>query len=163
MNLEKIGLLLFLKYMRQIEDVKKHLVGALREVLLALSSSLDIANAAATEKGLNEKSPLVETFFSKMETLITFSLKQLPESRKADTSEINALKTEVFNAVLCVINDEIDILTRLKTPNTTIQIEALDAIRRALMGRINPSKQPPTSPKSEPCEDELEPRKMHSL
>jgi hypothetical protein len=149
--------------MRQIEDVKKHLVSALREVLLALSSSLDIANAAATEKGLNEKSPLIETFFSTMDTLITFSLKQLPESHKADVSEIDALKTEVFNAVLCVINDEIDVLTRLKTHNTTVQIEALDAIRRALISRINSATPPPTSPNLSLCEDELKPRKTSSL
>lgn len=162
MNLEKIGLLLFLKYMRQIEDVKKHLIGAAREVLLAMSSSLNIVSAAANEKGLNEKSPLIESGLAKIETLIHFSLKHLPESRKADVTEINALKTEVLNAVLCVINDEIDVLTRIKTRHTGIQIEALDAIRRALKGRLGPS-EAPLPPESEPCEDELEPRKAQSL
>lgn len=131
MSLDQIALLFILKNMGRVEDVKKHLIASLRELTLAMGSSLAIVNQTASEHGLNRKFPLAETLIKKADSLLQFASEMFPTP-----DEAARLKSEVLSSVIAILDEESARLADHPAPSSELQREALASIRKALAKRL---------------------------
>lgn len=131
MSLDQIALLFILKNMGRVDEVKKHLIASLRELTLAMGSSLAIVNQTASEHGLNRKFPLAEVLIKKADTLLQYASAMLPAPDEADR-----LKVEVLSSVIAILDEESARLAKHPTPSSELQREALSSIRKALAKRL---------------------------
>jgi len=138
MNLEKLGLILFIKYMRQFEVVKHHLVSSIRELLLAMSSTLELTNQITTDNFLLRRFSPLEATFKKIDSILNYSIEQLEIKKEADNSDqtIN-LKDNIVESIITVIDEEIDKLSDSKSLNKDLKVEALFTVKDVLKQHIN--------------------------
>jgi hypothetical protein len=131
MSLEQLALIFILKNMGRVEDVKKHLVASLREMTLAMASSLAIINQTATEHNLVGRFPLADTLIKKIDVLLQYACSLMPAP-----NESARLKAEVLGSVIDILDEESTRLKRLPDASSAIQRKALLSLRKALANRL---------------------------
>lgn len=153
MSLEKLGLTLLLKSMGRYDDIKSHLAISLREFMLALSSTLEVINQTAQEIQIADKAPLVDMILKKADLIVRYSLENLPRAiNEHGELDLSALKQEVLESVITIIEEERDTLRQTRGKGAQVQIDALDAIQHAFLRRLK------NEVANAPIEDELDPR-----
>lgn len=133
MSLENLGLLLFIKYVRQIDAIKKHMMGSFREFVLALSASFDIINGAAKSIPFFNQMESLGTVLKKIDGVIKYAVSELnKQSNHAQETQLQErLKEQVLESILSIIDDEISSLEGKKTKNSILKKQALESIKTA--------------------------------
>ncbi|MBF0104126.1 MAG: hypothetical protein HQM16_02255 [Deltaproteobacteria bacterium] len=131
MNLEKIGLILFIKYIQQIESVKSHLGGALKELLLAMASTLDITTQITQDTFIIKNISAFKKTFKKIELLLTYSINQL-ETTPAVPYSATKLKKNIVDSLVTVLDEEIEKIAQSSEQNKDLKIEALHTVKGVL-------------------------------
>lgn len=142
MNLEKLGLILFIKYLRQFEGVKKHLLASLRELLMAMSSTLSISNQITSDNFILGRIHTLETTFRKIDSALNYSIKQLETKPSPATEPNNHLKDNIVESIVSVINEEIEKIAESSSINKDLKIEALDTVKKVLNNHLNGNDEP---------------------
>lgn len=146
MNFEKIALVLFLKYVQQFGDIKTHLTNALREMILAATTSMEVVQQTAKENKVSQQAPLLQTVLDKTDSFLQFALTKIPEKISEENVQDEVLfKQEIWESVILAIEEEIENISEKPTPSAKLQIEALETIRQALLKKADSDTQPPHS------------------
>lgn len=133
MGLENLGLLLFIKYVKQIDSVKRHLMGSFREFILALNASFDILSSATAQIPFINQAGSLSTVLKRIDEVIKYAaheLEKLAPDERDETSHAK-LKKEVLDSILDIIDEEIMSLSIKPTRHTQLKKEALQAIKKA--------------------------------
>jgi hypothetical protein len=131
MNLERLGLILFIKYFKQIDSIRKHLYASLRELLLATSASFDITNQLAKNNLFLKKSTTLKYAFQKIDHIIQYSVSRLEEEPKSGQGEQQELKQNIVESIIAVIDEEIDGI-QMSDGNAELKVEALNTVKTVL-------------------------------
>lgn len=137
LNLEKLGLLLFIKYVKQFDAVKQHLASSLRELLCAMSSTLEITDDMTRKGPLLKNATFLRSIFNRIEAILDHSIVSL-ESHTNQEGHLNesALKEQILESIIAVIDDEIDTITESAATNKSLKVEALDTVKTVLENQI---------------------------
>ena len=137
-NLEKIGLMIFIKYMRQIQDIKKHLEGSFHELLMAFEASIDILNQTTKSAPFFKNFSFLEETLEKIQTVLTYANEQMEKKRpSADPIDINTIKRDVFETVIEIIDEEILHMSHSRDKNKNLKREALLSIKAVFTNQID--------------------------
>lgn len=133
MNLEKLGLILFIKYMRQFDQVKRHLLSSVRELLLAMSATLQITNQITNDNFVLSRLGPVETTFKKIDTVLNYSIEQIGGGNEnSEPQNDRHLKNNIVESIISVIDEEIEKLNAYESNNKDLKIEALFTVKTVL-------------------------------
>lgn len=116
-----------------LSPVKKHLLRASREVLMAVHSLLGFADQFVSGHDFDTLSPVaVKTAISYAQKTLKRVTQMLPQG--ADEVEYRALHRKVVNSILEVLEGEIQNHSRrLSNPKIKMKVEVLQAIRGVLL------------------------------
>lgn len=135
MSLENLGLLLFIKYIRQVDTIKKHMMGSFREFVLALSASFDIMNNVAKTIPYFSQIESLGAVLGKIDGVIKLAVtglnKHSPQDKETELQE--RLKKQVLESIIDIIDDEITNLEINKTKNARLKKQALESIKTAFL------------------------------
>jgi hypothetical protein len=114
--------------------VKKHLLRAGREVLLAVQSLLGFAEQHVSNRmsGNDSQQAIQQVIGYAQKTLRTLA-QQLPRS---DEEEYRTLHRKVMNSILDVLEGEIRKNTKAKNQKSKMKAEVLEAIRKVLLKQM---------------------------
>lgn len=141
MNFEKLGLYVFLKYYRQLDTAKGHLTASLRELLLAMSSSVEVAQNQVQETPVLKHLDVVPSFLKKAQSLIESSVQILPKPvqpkiSRANSGESYQYKKDVIEAIVDVIDEEMDRLQSRSQPEMRVRLDALQAVKVVMLKHL---------------------------
>lgn len=137
MNLDKLGLVFFINYFNQIDSVKKHLTNSLRELLLAMSSTLDIVQQTAERNRVFNRIDLASLPLKRIDSLLQFAVQRLAASPTPVPPDARHLKEHVVESIIAVIDEEIDSLSSRLSPRNQLKIEALGTVKQVLRGHLH--------------------------
>lgn len=114
--------------------VKKHLLRAGREVLLAADGLLGVADQYVSGKtaGGDSQQTLQQVIGYAQKTLKTLA-QQLP---RTDEDEYRSLHRKVMNSILDVLESEIRKNAKSKNQKTKMKADVLEAIRKVLLKQM---------------------------
>ncbi|HSA60076.1 MAG TPA: hypothetical protein VLJ37_10375 [bacterium] len=114
--------------------VKKHLLRASREVLLAVDGLLGFAEQQVTGRlsGADSQQTVQNVINYAQKTLKTLA-QQLP---RTDEDEYRSLHRKVMNSILDVLEGEISKNVRAKNQKAKMKAEVLEAIRKVLLKQM---------------------------
>ena len=118
----------FLNGLSEFSDVKKHLLRASREVLLAVQGLLEVAEQYVASSADNPQS--LSGVISYAQKTIRTIARQLPHGNE---EEYRMLHRKVMNSILDVIEGEIRKSSRVKNPKSKMKSEVFEAIRNVLL------------------------------
>lgn len=143
MNLEKLGLILFIKYLKQLESVKSHLMAAIRELLLAISSTLKLSSQMTSDHFLLKHFSPLEKSLHKIDHVLRFAVEQLKEDSLSESTESQShLKENIVESIVSVIDEEIKNISLSSSQNQKLKIEALNTVKTVLYNHLNPLNHP---------------------
>jgi hypothetical protein len=138
MNLEKLGVLVFLKYFQEFGGARKHLVASLRELLLATSESLEATNRITTENQVFNKIDSVETILALVNDVVKTTAGRL---RQADgvTTKLSEekIKKEMIQTMIDAVNEEIEQVSDRVDPHKQAKIDALMTVRNVFTRQLH--------------------------
>ena len=138
MNLEKLGLVIFLKYYKHFTEVKKHIIGSVREILLATSASIDLTNYITAENFILRRFQTVDNVLHLLSSMVKFSANQLePALDHGPKDDFVKLKTEVVDSIIAAIDEEIEAVVDCPDTNKQLKIDALMTIRKVLLKQMH--------------------------
>jgi hypothetical protein len=137
MNLDRLGLMFFINYFNQIDSVKKHLTNSLRELLLAMSSTLDIVQQTAERNRVFNRIDIAAMPIKRIDALLQFAVQRLAATPAPATPDTRRLKEHVVESIISVIDEEIDSLSSRLSPRNQLKIEALGTVKQVLRGHLN--------------------------
>lgn len=136
MNLDKWGLVFFINYFNQIDTVKKHLGHSVRELLLALSASLDIVQKTADRNRIFNRFDLATLPLKRIDALLQFAVSQLPPPALPVSPDALRLKQHVVESIIAVIDEEIETLAAKPSPRNQLKVEALGTVKQVLHSHL---------------------------
>ncbi len=143
MNFEKLGLLFLINYFNQLGEVKNHLLAALKEVLMAVQTSVDIVGQSATKKILGGQFDLLSPVFRQVQGVIQYSIDRVgpmtPSKAELSLEEGLKLKEHIVNSIISAIEDEIENTRGTTTEKAKLKIEALQTVKQVLQNQKNKS------------------------
>lgn len=145
MNFEKIGLILFIKYLKQIDIIKDHLLGSVRELLLATSSVIKLTAQISSENPIMRSFTPVESIFNRLDSVLESSALLLSKKSALTSPDSESIKQSVVESIISTIEDEIDDIQSSTAKNKQLKIEALLTVKTVLMGHVTNSPQVETS------------------
>jgi hypothetical protein len=138
MLLEKFILSVYMKNYQQISSAKKHLFGSVRELLMAASFSMDIVNQMASQNiVLKRVSPLQNTL-KNINDMIRFSARKMGNASTDDRVDSIHIKNQILEALLGALEEEIDNVPQNAQPKNQLKVEALRAVKKALLSHMSP-------------------------
>ncbi len=114
--------------------VKKHLLRAGREILMAVQSLLGLAENYAT--GLTEgadRQQAIQSTIGYAQRILQSLAEQLP---KGDDEEYRSLHRKVMNSILEVLEREIRKNSKMKAEKSKMKSEVYEAIRQVLLRQM---------------------------
>lgn len=133
MNLEKISLLLIIKYFRQFGGVKKHLTASFKELLLAVSSSIEIANQVSANNALLSKFEPFSRTLRRVDDLLQYGVIQLESLNPApEPPKESQIRDHILESIIEVIDDECERIQNTNPRNARLKIEALETVKSVL-------------------------------
>lgn len=143
MSLEKLGLLFLINYFNQLGEVKNHVLLALKEILLAVQSSVEIFNQSARQPLLGNKTEFLDPLFSQVNRVLNFTIEKVaPDGVSQMPSyfpEGMKLKEHIVSSIISAIDDEIENTREPVSEKSKLKVEALQTVRQVL---INQKKKP---------------------
>ena len=138
MNFEKLGLYVFLKYYKQLDTARGHLASSLRELLLAMSSSVEVVHDQAQETPILKRVEAIPHFLKKAQSLLSASADILPKPAPAKivrekNPQADHFKKEIISAIVDVIDEEMERLPPATNPETRMRLKALEAVKLAML------------------------------
>lgn len=136
MNLEKLALTLFVKYVSHLQQIGGHVQGSLRELALACSSVIKLTSQITVHTPfLKRLSPLQSTFRSLTQTLESAAL-LLDQKHPTHMPSQNQTRREIIESIIMTLDDEIDVLAESSQDNVRLKIEALMTVKNVLTTHI---------------------------
>ncbi|MBI2340046.1 MAG: hypothetical protein HYU99_06765 [Deltaproteobacteria bacterium] len=138
MGLEKFGLIILLNYLNQMGQVKNHLQLALKEILLAMQSSLDIVSKSTANTILSSSSEMLEPLLGPVQKIINYTIDRItPVEMRIDLrdEESRRIKQHIVDSIISAIDDEI-LNTRASTSEKyKLKVEALSTVKQVLLNQ----------------------------
>lgn len=141
MNFEKLGLYVFLKYYRQLDTAKGHLTASVRELLLAMSSSVEVAQNQIQETPVLKHMDVVPGFLKKAQSLLETSVQFFPQPTqpkimREKQDEASQYKRDVIEAIVDVIDEEMERLQKSSRPEVHLNLDALQAVKVVMLKHL---------------------------
>jgi len=141
MNIEKLGLLFLINYFNQLGEVKKHLMSALKEVLLAVHTSVDIVGQSTGKSLLGNQLDFINPIIKQIQGLLEFSIDKVtpvdPNKQEMAIEESLKLKQHIVNSIISAIDDEIVSVRGTSTEKGKLKVEALQTVKQVLTSQKN--------------------------
>ncbi|MBU0504815.1 MAG: hypothetical protein ABII18_04220 [bacterium] len=137
MNLEKLGVLVFLKYFQEFGGARKHLVASLRELLLATSESIEATNRITAENQAFKKIDSVETILALVNDIVKTTAGRLRSAEGLATKiSEEKIKKEMMQTMIEAINEEIEQVSDRVDPHKQAKIDALMTVRNVFTRQL---------------------------
>lgn len=144
MSIERLGLLFLLRYFNHLGEVKDHLLSALREVVLAINSTLDVFVETARDSSLGSHVEKIDPLIGKVNSLIEYSLEKITPAggnlSRLSEKETFLLKETLIHSIVKALDEEIDHVQNPHTKEGKIRIEALATVKQVLRGQVKTEK-----------------------
>ena len=134
LNLEKLGVVLFVKYLRQFDVVRNHLASSLKELLMAASSSIEVSSEIAADTPGFNKFETLNSIIQKIDSLLKHSIDNLDVKEK--NRDHDELKENVLVSIIQSLDDEIIYLQDSDENNIDLKIDALKTVKRVIVNQI---------------------------
>ncbi len=146
MNLEKLGLMLLLNTFSQLGNVKNHLQTALKEVLLAIQATLDIATKSPPESLLGSNKEVISLLFTPVQKVLTYTIDKVsPPVTETSSSETPHLKNHIVDSIISAIDDEIENTLDTSSEKGKLKVEALMTVKQVLLQQTQKSSSIPAA------------------
>lgn len=138
MGFEKFGLLILLNYLNQLGEVKNHLQLALREVLLAMQSSLEIVGKSTNNTALSGSKDFIDPFLGPVQKILSYTIEKVNPEQTTD-EEIQKigntmqLKDHIVQSIISAIDDEIVNTKGTTSEKNKLKVEALNTVKQVLI------------------------------
>lgn len=118
----------------ELGPVKKHLLRAGREVLLAVEGFLGFADQyVSAGQSQGERQQVVRNAIVYAKRTVRMIARQLP---RVDEEEYRVLHRKVLGSILEVLDKEIRKTSRLANPKSKMKLDVLQAIRNVLLREV---------------------------
>lgn len=146
MNLEKLGLMLLLNTFNQLGQVKNHLQIALKEVLLAIQATIDIATKSPPESLLGSNQEVIGLLFTPVQKVLTYTLDKVsPPVAESPPTEAPHLKNHIVDSIISAIDDEIENIRDTSGEKGKLKVEALMTVKQVLLQQTQKSSSIPSA------------------
>jgi hypothetical protein len=138
MKIERLGLFFLLQYFNHLGDIKDHLLSALREILLAVQSSVDIVLDTAKSAELSPHLEKANVLVEKVNSVLDFTIEKVTPKNgllKLSEKELQILKESLIQSIITSLDEEIN-LCSTSSREGKIKIEALNTVKKSLRGQI---------------------------
>lgn len=135
MGLEKFGLLILINYLNQLGEVKNHLQLALKEVLLAMQSSLEIVGKSTNNTVLSGSKDIIDPFLGPVQKVLNFTINKVtPENpdQPINLDDTMQIKEHIVESIISAIDDEIENISGTTSEKNKMKVEALNTVRQVL-------------------------------
>lgn len=138
MGIDKLGLFFLLNSFDELKAVRNHLGLALKEVLLAMNSSVDILHSSSKATPLGDRSAIIESVFKKLQSVLRFTINKVDKGSTSPNSlHQDELKDIVVQSIISAIDDEIESIQNTNDERSQLKVEALDTVKKVLQGQKN--------------------------
>ena len=118
----------------ELAPVKKHLLRAGREVLMAAQGLLGFAEQyVSSDRSETSQQQMIESAIGFAQRTMAQISSKLP---RGDEEEYQALRRKVMSSILEVLEKEIRKNTRLKSEKAEMKVEVLKAIQKVLLKEV---------------------------
>lgn len=135
MGLEKFGLLILINYLNQLGEVKGHLQLALREVLLAMQSSLEIVGKSTNNTVLSGSKDIIDPLLGPIQKVLNFSINKVSPTDPHQTLNLDdslQIKEHIVESIISAIDDEIINTKGTSSEKNKLKVEALNTVKQVL-------------------------------
>jgi hypothetical protein len=138
MGFEKFGLYFLLNYFNQLGTVKNHLQLAIKELLLAVQSSVDIMAESTNKSFLGNRVEVINSGIDQIKQLLNYSIDLVSpteekEAKTLDPEQGMRLKEHIVNSIVSAIDDEIENMRDTSTEKSKLKVEALYTVKQVLV------------------------------
>ena len=117
----------------ELAPVKKHLLRASREILMAVQGLLNFADQHVSSSDEKDQQQTIHQAISFAQKTLRHLARQLP---KGDEEEYRTLHRKVMMSILDVLDTEIQKNERSKNQKTKMKAEVFQAIRKVLLRQM---------------------------
>lgn len=135
MGLEKFGLLILINYLNQLGEVKNHLQMALKEVLLAMQSSLEIVGKSTNNTVLSGSKDLIDPILGPVQKVLNFTIDKVSPvdpNQPISFDDSMQIKEHIVESIISAIDDEIENTKGTSNEKNKLKIEALNTVKQVL-------------------------------
>ncbi len=139
---QKILLSIYMRNYQQLNDAKNHILGSLRELLMAASVAVDIVNKSTPQNTLLNKVLPLKNSIKNIDELLKFALNKVKTQQNLPESfDLPQIKHQVLESIIGVIDEEIDTISRNPHAKNQLKIEALETVKKTLFKHLDTSNQ----------------------
>lgn len=123
--------------MKQFDELKSHLLGSFRELLLALSSSFEILDKVSGDsKNIHVQS--FQDIFQKLDLILRNAAEGLSgQDEQEQNISNNSYKSEVLQSIVDILDSEIETVSENQPNNFMLKVEALQSIKAVLLKNMD--------------------------
>lgn len=145
MGLERLGLMLLYNYVNQMGTVRNHLQLALKEVLLAMQSTLEIINKIPSDALLGNKE-VIDFLLTPAQRVISYTIEKVtpldPAAIDSSAENHQKLKSHIITSIISAIDDEIENTGNLSEEKGKLKVEALSTVKEVLLNQTRIHRNP---------------------
>lgn len=135
MSLEKLGVLFLLNYFNQLSTVKNHVLNAVKEILLAIQSSVDILSQSTSKSLLGNRVDFLNPMISQINRVLDYTIERITPDQVVSPGEETGqrIKDHIVGSIISAIDDEIENTRNLASEKNKLKVEALYTVKQVLM------------------------------
>lgn len=136
MRLEKLGMMLFLEYWNQLNDVKYHLSRSLAELIKALEETLKIVQKGSQQLSVHPvQDNILAKLFGPLRSLLHYSEQKCESSSPStpDTPHPPEIKAHIIQSLIDALEQEMAHITAEEAMHNPLKIKALESVKTVLL------------------------------
>ncbi len=113
-------------------EMQSHLQSAVNEALKVVTSSLTLAQSLSSEISPTHHTIWISPLLSKIQKMTTRFMTQNFASFSTEKPDAQKIRQQVFHSILDVLDEEIELVSEQKSPESKAELQALINIRKSL-------------------------------
>lgn len=146
MLFEKLVLSLYVKNYQQLDNAKEHLLLSVRELLLSVTFVMDIAKKLSSQNSLFKRFFPMNLALQKIDDVLRYSIQRMgSHAADPDFARFQKIKEQILETILGALDEEIDSSPQKDQARDRFRIEALQAVKKALLNHLYVDNEPPVA------------------
>ena len=138
MLVEKLILSVYMKHYQQILRAQRHFLLSVREMLMATSSTFEIANSVINSVPVIGRLLPAKPLINNVQSLLAHSIGRMSKKLgPSSESDATLLKSRIIESIMGVVQEEIDSVPTSDSTKNRMRIEALLAVKQALVNLMD--------------------------
>lgn len=130
-----------MKHYQQILRTQRHFLLSVREMLLATSSTFEIAHSVINSVPVLGRLLPAKSLINNVQSLLTHSIGRMSQKLgpSSDTDAVT-MKSRIIESIMGVVQEEIDSVPTTDSTKNRMRVEALLAVKQALVNLMDQQK-----------------------